>query len=376
MGSPLDVARGLSSAISARADETEGARCVPADLIAQFADAGFLRMYVPTSLNGPQFDPATACQVVETLSAADGSTGWTAFILNTSFFPVYLEPGVAKAILDDVPASGMAGLFGPLGKGIPNGDGTLSVDGRWPFNSGSPHASWFSQGIVVSGGENPFDWRFAFLPKADVEILDTWRVAGLRGTASHDVTATGAIVPEERTVNPIFTEAPQDAPHFRWPFFSLLATLMGGFPLGVARRALDEFENLAITKARGGSTALADTESVAVGVMRAEGAVRAARAYLLDAIGSAWDSALAGNSLTTDQRVDLRGAAINAMRAGIDAVDTVFALAGGGALYDGSPLQRCWRDIHAGSHHIFFSADHMQKVGRVILGRPVDSSVI
>jgi alkylation response protein AidB-like acyl-CoA dehydrogenase len=60
------------------------------------------------------------------------------------------------------------------------------------------------------------------------------------------------------------------------------------------------------------------------------------------------------------------------MRAGREAVDAVFALAGGGALFDSSVLQRCWRDINAGSHHIFFSSDHAMKVGRAMLDRPTD----
>ena len=34
------------------------------------------------------------------------------------------------------PDSGMAGLFGPIGRAIPDGEGAYRVTGRWPFNSG------------------------------------------------------------------------------------------------------------------------------------------------------------------------------------------------------------------------------------------------
>ena len=76
--------------------------------------------------------------------------------------------------------------------------------------------------------------------------------------------------------------------------------------------------------------------------------------------------ALAGDDITLDQRLAIRLASANAMRVGIDIVDTVFHLAGGGALYDQSPLQRCWRDLHAGSCHIYFSDNHVAKGGKVL----------
>jgi alkylation response protein AidB-like acyl-CoA dehydrogenase len=220
------------------------------------------------------------------------------------------------------------------------------------------------------------DWRFVFIPAADSEILDTWHVSGLRGTASNDVKSTDVRVPEEHTTNPIFRPAPHDGTLFRWSFFAMLSTLMAGFPLGVARRALDEFTALAATKSRGSGVPLADTDAVAMAILRAEGTLRAARAFVLETIGEAWDTALRGDGLTPQQRAQLRMAAMNSMRAGLDVTNTAFALAGGGALFDDSPLQRCWRDIHAGSHHIFFSDDHTLKTGRVWLGRPTDDWIV
>jgi alkylation response protein AidB-like acyl-CoA dehydrogenase len=60
------------------------------------------------------------------------------------------------------------------------------------------------------------------------------------------------------------------------------------------------------------------------------------------------------------------------MRVAIDVADTMFALAGGGALYDDNPLQRCWRDVHAGSAHIFFSTPNLARSGQMLLGQPTE----
>ena len=147
---------------------------------------------------------------------------------------------------------------------------------------------------------------------------------------------------------------------------------MSGFPLGVARRGLDEFAALASTKGRGGGQPLATEQVTQLEVARCEGTLRAARCLMFDTIAAAWETAIGGDEISRDQRLAIRLAAANTMRAGIEVVDTTFRLAGGGALYDNHPLQRCWRDLHAGSCHIFFSDNHTARSGQVILGQPTE----
>jgi 3-hydroxy-9,10-secoandrosta-1,3,5(10)-triene-9,17-dione monooxygenase len=59
------------------------------------------------------------------------------------------------------------------------------------------------------------------------------------------------------------------------------------------------------------------------------------------------------------------------------AVDTVFGLAGGGGLYEASPLQRAFRDAHAITAHIAFNMDAAGTTyGRVALGLPPDNPLL
>ena len=368
----LEAVRAFRDEVSDRAAETEAARCVPPDLAHRLGATGVFRMFVPSKLGGDPVDPLTAYAIVAELARADASTGWTSMILNTTFFSSWLEPEVARAILETEPSSGMAGMFAPIGRTEPAGDGMVRLTGRYPFNSGSPHASWFCEGAFVTGVSGAPEWRFLFLPKSDVEILDTWRVAGLRGTASHDVLVDGVLVPLDRTASPVFDRAPHDEPHYRWSFFALLGALMAGVPIGVARRALDEFFALAERKSRGGEGSLATEQVTQLAVAQCEGSLRAAASFVEDSIGAAWDTALVGDDISREQRLAIRLAVSHAMRACLDVVDTVFALAGGGALFDDNPLQRCWRDLHAASSHIFFSTSFGAFGGKVLLNQPVE----
>jgi alkylation response protein AidB-like acyl-CoA dehydrogenase len=372
----VEEARRLAPELSERAAEGEQQRTMPADLVEKIRSAGLFHLGFPAALGGQECDPLTIVETIEAVSRADGSAGWTTFIGNTTAFVAWLEPAVAKEMVAERPDFVASGVFAPMGTARHDGD-SFVIDGRWPFNSGCPHADWFMNGVIVMDGDGPRmvppgrpDWRFAFYPAAEGEILDTWHVAGLRGTGSHDVTATSVRVPRERTIMPFFEPAKFDGPLFRLPFPTLLASFMSGFPLGVARRALDEFTALAQKKSRTippGPT-MAEDAAIQVELARAEAAVRSARAFVIESIGAGWEAVSAGDEVSLSQRATIGLATLNAARTARTSVDSVFTMAGGGALYDSSPLQRCVRDLMAGTQHIIFSMNQWKTVGRVFLG--------
>jgi alkylation response protein AidB-like acyl-CoA dehydrogenase len=59
---------------------------------------------------------------------------------------------------------------------------------------------------------------------------------------------------------------------------------------------------------------------------------------------------------------------VQAVRLCTRAVDVAFQRAGGSALYDKSPLQRCFRDIHAAGQHIAFSHETWKRIGKSLCG--------
>lgn len=372
----LESAKALAPELAERANEGEAERTMPPDLVEKVRAAGLFHLAMPSGLGGPPHDPATIIGVVEEVSRADGSAGWTTMIGNTTSFLAWLEPGVAKEMLAERTDATAAGTFAPSGQAVPNGDGSFTVSGRWPFASGSPHAEWFVNGVLVMDGDKPRmlgggrpDWRFAWMPASDVQVLDNWRAAGLRGTGSHDTVAHGVRVPEERTHAPMFEPSPAPDPLFRLPFFTFLMVLMSGFPLGVARRALDELVELAQRKSRRfDGSALRDDEVVQVEVARLDGTLAAARSYVLVSAGDLWNTVQAGEPVGVIQRAAMGSAVQHAVRSGLHVVDTAFRLAGGGVLYDSHPLQRCLRDLHAGAQHLAFSLSPERGVGRTLLG--------
>jgi indole-3-acetate monooxygenase len=367
----------LAPEFRARAAEGDTNRTMPADLAAKVKKAGLFRLSLPASLGGWETDPITIFEVIEKLCYADGSAGWTTLIGCSPAFMAWLDPGVAAKLLDGNPNICTTGVFAPLGRAVPDGNGSFTVEGRWPCNSGCPHSEWFVNGVFVMDGDHPRivppgrpDWRLAWFPCADGEIIDNWHAAGLKGTGSHDVAAHRITVPEELTCSPMFDPPRHDSPLYQLSFYNLISVHMAGFPAGVGRRALDEFVVAAEGKHRGPSpTSVADDPVVQHRFAVADGDLRAARAFFVEAISEAWEQVTRGGPCSLQQRARVMSAHQVLQRAAVGAVDAVLPLAGASVVYADNPIQRCSRDLRASSQHIIFNVDVLKDIGQVALGK-------
>lgn len=373
----LAAARELVPEFMARAAEAEQLRTMPPDLAAKAEAAGLFAMWLPRSLGGLEIDPPTIVRVVEELSYADGSAGWTVLIGTASGFLAWLEPDVARELLGPTPMGASTCVVAPNGAAVPDGDG-FTVSGRWPFNTGVRHARFSQVAAVVMADGGPRllpdgkpEWRIAFVPTAAGQVIDTWDAAGMRGTGSDDFALDGVRVPDELFVNTITSPPRHDGPTARFALFANLNVTLMGWPLGVARRALDEFATTARTKVRGmDRVRMADDRQVQIQLAVAEGGLQSARAFAHDVVGELWDTACTGDPLGLDQRARLSLATQQAVRASVAAVDAVIRLAGAGAIYSDQPLQRCFRDLHAIDAHTFVSPDVVTRYAKHVLGVP------
>ena len=239
--------------------------------------------------------PVDFIEIIEELARADGSAGWIAAIgAGAPAFTAWLEPAVAKQLFGSDADFTSATVFAPTGRAVPDGTGRFTIDGRWPFASGCRHAEWFLTGVFVFDGDSPRilpdrgpDWRLAFFPRADGDIVEDWDVLGLRATGSNDVIGRALSILEEHTISPFFEPARHDGPLWRLAFFTLVGVALVGVPLGIGRRALDEFTNLATTKVRAGAfQPVAEDAAAQVALAGAEANLRSARAFVLDEMSS------------------------------------------------------------------------------------------
>jgi alkylation response protein AidB-like acyl-CoA dehydrogenase len=381
MAAGTEAARELAPVARELAADAERERRLPAELSAQIADAGLYRLCVPASLGGGEAPPAELLGAVEALAEGDTAAGWCVAVCATAgMLGAYLEPDAAAEVYGD-PAGVVGGVFAPSGRAVADGE-QLEVSGRWRFCSNVDNCDWVMGGCIAFDGEAPRtldsgrpDIRLALMPIADVQVIDTWTVSGLRATGSHDIAAEALAVPVARAASLISGSPREAGPLYAFPPFGLLAGSIAAVALGTARGALDELGEIAGAKTPTLSTRkLAERAATQSGVARAEAAVRAARALLYAAVAECWAAAQDGGQISVELRAGLRLASTHAVEAAAEAIDEAYRLGGGSAIYETSPLQRRFRDVHAATQHMLVGPATWELAGRSLLGLEFDAS--
>ncbi|MGP4003084.1 acyl-CoA dehydrogenase family protein [Streptomyces sp. 8N706] len=394
-----------------RAEEIDREGVLPQEVIAALDEERIFSLTLPRALGGRGCTPGEVVGAVMALTYADASLGWTALIGQSSGFLSWMDPGAAAEITGETPHPRVAGSMAPAGRGVPEPgpDGTpgFRLSGRWPYNSGCRHAQWLVVAFIPVGapggapapaGENavgpgapsgpvggppgapaggrpggpgggpaggPPPSRWGLVRAEDVRTVPTWDVMGLRGTASDDIVIEDVWIPARRTFDPVRGQARQDGAIFRHTLFTFLMTVMAGFPLGLTRRVLDDFTELAAARGRLGSRGtLLDDPLVQARLLQAHSEARAARLLVAEAV-AALDAGAGEDPVPA--RAALAAAVQNAQRVCLETAEWAFHTAGGSAVHTSHPLQRAWRDAVTASSHIAFSTSSAGRTARALL---------
>lgn len=376
----LDAVLRIGPIIMAHRDEAEQQRRLSPTVRTAMVEAGLFRMLSPRSLGGFEVDPLTYSRVVEETSRYDSAAGWSllnplAFAYLCSLLP---DEGAEEIIgsSDDVLIS--AAVNPPL-KAVPV-DGGYRITGRTPFVSNCHDANWYGATAIVMDGEQPRlrengkpETIFSYMPMDECTIIETWAVMGMRGTGSDDVAVNDVFVPSRRTYQLNAGAEPgshYQGPLYRFPFSSVAVASVS---LAMARNAIDDVSALAQgKKALTSKTLLREKASTQEKLARAEAAVRSARALRYEVIGEVWESVVAGDTPTLQQKADLVLSTVNAVSSSVEAIDLMFSVAGTSAILDDNPLQRHFRDIQVLKQHAYASESRYESIGQVFLGLQSD----
>lgn len=372
----------LSVTLRQRAPEIETTRRLPDDLVTDLTAEGLFRTWVPAAYGGPERTALEGLESIAATASHDGAAGWCVMIALTTSMTAYLLPAEHAAAIYGDPAAVTGGFAAPAGTAVALPGGGLRVSGRWAWGSGTSHCSTIAGGVrlVDDGGrpsprEDGLAFPFVFFDRDDVELLDTWHVAGLAGSGSTDYRVADAVVPEGRWVEFGRTKPVIDRPLARFPMFGLLALGVAAVTVGLARRGVEELVELAGGKRPQGSRkTLAERQTTQLDVARADATARSAWAFVVDAVGDAWETAAAGDPLRVEQRRLLRLAATDAVARCSDATQRLHKVAGGSDVYLSSPIQRVFRDAHVASQHAMVAERTYELAGRVALGLDTDLS--
>jgi len=378
----INGVHGIASVIREHAATNERDRRLAAPVVEAMKGAGLFRMWTPKAFGGFEMDPVSAMQVVEAVAFLDSATGWN-LQLSTGivpFFAWFPDEGVEE-VWGDSPDLILGGTLFPPGTAEVV-EGGYRVSGRWPFVSGCHHASWFlGPAIIMDGAQprrgedgNPVQMIVVYRAE-EAEILDTWHTIGMRGTGSHDVVARNVLVPARRSA--VLAPLAKPANGFEGPLYRLTiwtaVAALAAPALGIARAAISKLIDLSRRKTPNYTqTSLCERPVVQTQAAEAEALVCAARAYLHESVRQAWESALQGQMIDREQKINIQLAASFAMEASAKAVRLVHTAAGTSSIRLEYSFEKHFRDVHVLTQHAFASANRYESVGKLLLGLETD----
>jgi 3-hydroxy-9,10-secoandrosta-1,3,5(10)-triene-9,17-dione monooxygenase len=185
--------------LAERALKAEAQRSLPRETVAEMQEAGFFRILQPKRWGGYEMDPGVYYDVLMTLAEGCFPTAWVYGVVGIHPWLIAIyDDRAAQEVWGKDPGTLMSSSLMPGGQLQPAKDG-FRLSGRWGYSSGCDHCDWAFLGAVVPSDDPAnFDWRFCLVPRRDYEIVDTWRVSGLKGTGSQDIVVTDAFVPAYR----------------------------------------------------------------------------------------------------------------------------------------------------------------------------------
>lgn len=375
-------ARALAPIVRERSARTNEARRLPDETMADLVRSGLFRVMQPRRYGGVELGLEVMVRASLELSRGCGSAGWVYSVIGIHQWLIGMFPDEAQRDMwGPDPDATAASSFSPTGNVTPT-QGGFRLDGAWSFCSGCDVTSWiFVAGFLGMHGTPPRpDLRIFLVPMSDCTIDDNWHVLGLCGTGSKNVVMKDVFVPEHRVLD--FLAAKEGmtpgaevnpSPLFRLPAWAYFPLCLSAPAVGAAAGALERFlAETAAKRTRHGGAPVAQFATTQLHVAEAAAALDAAELLLIRDARDAMETANAGKKPELLVRARARRDQAYATQLACKAIETLFRTAGGLAVFDGSELQRAYRDVNAAAAHIGNNWDMAgTQYGTAALGLPL-----
>lgn len=361
-----------------RAEEAERSRRLPAATITDFRQTDLFRLLLPARFGGLQAPFPELLQPIRRMAHGCASSAWTlGFYALHNWMLSLFDPRVQDEVFTSGPVLAPAPLA-PTGRGVP-ADGGVRLTGRWSWATGAMDAEWMIVGALIER-QDRIDPVLVVVPASQVEVLDTWQTAGMRGTGSHDLVVTDVFVPEHRmvAVADIYGgTAPGSREHgaatYRWPMVPALALTASMPVLGTAERVTDLFaERLGERVLAYSGVAQKDQPAAQIRLGEARVRLSALRALVAQTADDIEAIVVSGGRVSRSVRADARLAAAHTVHESRAIIADLVEAAGASAHFLSSPLQRAKRDVDIAAGHVVFDYDTSRELaGALAIGAKI-----
>jgi alkylation response protein AidB-like acyl-CoA dehydrogenase len=355
----------LRPIVEQHADAAEADGKLADEVIEAYHAAEIIGTWAPRAVGGHELGPVAGCRIIETLSHADSSSGWVAFVhmAMAGMTGAYVGDDAAQEIFagDRMPL--ISGQGTRPGVAVPQ-DGGYVISGAWSFASGMKHARW-THSLVQVQGTDTFLIATGRIEDAR-PAWDSWSTLGLRATCSIDYTIDAAHVPEAFTFPAPAAASPRGGPYYKLGVMGIISSGHGAWAIGTVGRMLDELRAY-VDERRGRAGARAQDPAFLEALADAEVRHRAARALLYETWNDVEQTLGCGDDLSKDQQTGYRLALVHATWTCMGIANWLVDAGATAAIRPGV-LQRHFRDMRTGAQHITSGPGVRQNVGLMLTG--------
>ena len=346
---PVVTQQILDLIASKSADQRE-ARKMSKEVVDALKECGFFTMLLPKQWGGLERKPQEFFAEQVRIAEADMSTAWAGGIIAVHAFQLALMSEEAqREVYEADPNTLISSSYNPVGARAEMCEGGFMLHGRWGWSSGSDHCTWALLGGVIPGD----GYRTFLVPRNQYDIEDTWDVMGLQGTGSNDVVISDPIfVPDHRThkqMDGFNCVNDQDNPMYDLSWAQTFVRVVNSAAIGALKKAVKVFVESKQSNSTTDMTKFAgdvETQERLAKVLNTIGELEAVMYHNFDKMEAAsWKP-------TLEDRIMYRYQASIVIDKAIEAIDTLFEVAGGRSVFNGHPLQQLWHDIHIARCHV------------------------
>ncbi|WP_305093988.1 3-hydroxy-9,10-secoandrosta-1,3,5(10)-triene-9,17-dione monooxygenase oxygenase subunit [Prescottella sp. R16] len=355
-----DAVEALLPELRGRARDTEDARQVAPETMRALTETGLFTLLQPHRYGGLEADPVDFYAAARRLASACGSTGWVASVLGVHPWHLALfDDRAQQDVWGEDPGTLLSSAYAPMGRAVAS-DGGYFFSGRWSYSSGVAHVGWvLVGGFVVDDAGDPIDFRTFLIPARDYRVDDVWDTVGLRGTGSNDVVVEDAFVPEHRTLSFAATvqcrcpgKQINSSALYRLPFSAVFSTAIATPLVGMADGAYTAFVDQQAARRESNALRVPDDPFMHAALAESARDIDLAWMQLRANLDALRETAETGERIPLSLRIRTRRDQVGASGLAVAAIDRLFDFAGGAGLRSNAPLQRFWRDAHAGRAHV------------------------
>ena len=361
----VDEIAALHLQFDATAAESEELGDAPQALVDLMRQIRVPMIKAPLEVGGDRLLLADQCRYFTALSYSNPTAAWTGFN----------HAGAAAAAGSRLSDDGIDLLFGSdpspflAAVAIPTGtftrvDGGVLMNGTWNYASGVRHADW-AMLTAIEAVEQP-TVTLAVIRTADATVHGDWNVMALKGTGSVSITAKDVFVPTALTVDPM-EPAKRGGAIYGLNYTIFVAGENLGFTFGVCNRFIDELVVYARGKSRGFDGRLADRGAFQYELGKSSQQLQAVQSHALATLATVDDAMENGNEFTSRDEAAVAAMTAYCTETAVSAISRLMSFAGAGALFNSSPLQRCFRDAQGSAQHLVASNQSLDRYGAVLL---------